>query len=188
MMRLLHILYCKWRMTAYVNGELSPAMRRRMARYIDAYPECYADYRRQRDMQRELNDRLPIFGVPQGGQLQRLWRVIEGEVAKPTTFILSLPQIFAYTLALGSLVWMVVVMTTLHYSDGATLVITPPTPDNAVLAVETSNPNRTAQVIPPTFVAIATSGGFEIITEINTVEPTDRATYQNPYPTPRLGE
>ncbi|MBC8170519.1 MAG: hypothetical protein H7X77_02565, partial [Anaerolineae bacterium] len=37
------IRYCKARMVAYVNGELPIAARRRMARYIEQYPECYAE-------------------------------------------------------------------------------------------------------------------------------------------------
>lgn len=188
MIRLLHILYCKSRMVAYVNGELSPTLRRRMAWYIEKYPECYVEYRRQRELRHELTSQLPIIGVPQTGQLQRLWRVIEGEVAKPATFILSLPQIMTYSLIVITLGWMVILMTTLYPSDGTTLVITPPTPDNAVLAVETSNPNRTAPAVSPTFVAIATSGGFLVVTEVNTAQTTNRTTYQNPYPTPRLGE
>ncbi|MDZ4669942.1 MAG: hypothetical protein SH821_03630 [Phototrophicales bacterium] len=188
MIKLLHILYCKWHITAYVNGELSPIQRRRMARYIENYPECYVEYRRQRDLSRELAERLPILGAPQGGQLQRLWRLIEGDVAKPATIILSASQVVVYSLSLTALLWMVVLMTTLHNSGVTTLVITPPTPDNAVLGVETRDPNHTTPAIPPTFVAVATSGGFEISTAVSTAQLTDRDTYQNPYPTPKLGE
>jgi len=188
MIRLLHILYCKSRMVAYVNGELSPKLRRRMAWYIEQYPECYAEYRRQRELRHELTSQLPVVGIPQAGQLQRLWRVIEGEVSKPTPFITSLQQAMTYGLFVSALVWMVIMMTTLYPSDGTTLVITPPTPDNAVLAVETSNPNRTAPAVSPTFVAIATSGGFLVETEVKTAQTTNRTTYQNPYPTPKLGE
>lgn len=188
MIRFFHILYCKSRMVAYVNGELSPKLRSRMAQYIEHYPECYVEYRRQQDLRRELASSIPMMGIPQKGQLQRLWRVIEGEVAKPATLILSLPQIMTYSVASVALVWMVIVMTTLYPSDGTTLVITPPTPDNSVLAVKTSNPNRTAQPVAPTFVAIATSDGFMVATEARPAQIPNNSSNQNPYPTPRLGE
>lgn len=185
MMRLIQILYCRWRMVAYVNGELSPAIRRRMARYIEQYPACYAEYRRQRELRLELSERLPIYGIPQGGRIQQLWCSIEREVAKPTRFRLTSSQITIYGLIVVSLLWMIMHIITLHQSNAMTLVITPPTPDNAVQAIETSNPNYTAPTMPPTVVAIATSGHLMIANQVLSEQTT---IYQNPYPTPKLGE
>lgn len=187
MMRIIHILLCKWRMVAYVNGELSPAFRRRMARYIEQYPSCYAEYRRQRELRLELTERIPVFGVSQSQNVNmtHLWRNIEREVAKPRRLSLSASQLTLYAFTVGTLLWMILLITTLHQSDGATLVITPPTPDNVVQVIETSNPNYIAPTIPPTIVAIATSGNLMIANQARNEQTT---TYQNPYPTPRLGE
>lgn len=73
----LRTLYCKSRMVAYVNGELPPAARRRVARYIERYPTCYAEYIRQKDAARELNFRLPLIGQPDKPALDRIWAAVE---------------------------------------------------------------------------------------------------------------
>ena len=186
MIRIIHILLCKWRMVAYVNGELSPALRRRMAWYIEQYPACYAEYRRQRELRLELTERIPVvFGAPSNANIKHLWRNIEREIAKPRRLSLSTSHLMVYTLTLGALLWMIVLITTLHQSDGATLVITPPTPDNVVQVIETSNPNYIAPTIPPTIVAVATSGNLMIANQVRNEQST---TSQNPYPTPKLGE
>ena len=75
--------YCKARMTAYLNGELSPGARRRMARYIAECPDCYAEYLRQLDLTRELESRVGGFGTPGVGQLDRIWANIEAEITTP---------------------------------------------------------------------------------------------------------
>lgn len=69
--------YCKTRMTAYVNGELPLHARRRMARYIDECPQCYAEYIRQRHVQQELVNQIAAIGKPDAGQLDRIWSAIQ---------------------------------------------------------------------------------------------------------------
>ncbi len=76
----LRTLYCKTRMVAYINGELPPAARRRMARYIEGYPTCYAEYIRQREAARELNFRLPLVGQPEKPTLDRIWAAVQSEL------------------------------------------------------------------------------------------------------------
>ena len=75
--------YCRRRMVAYLNGELSPAARRRMARYIDESPACYAEYRRQRGLHEHLKASLPPFGTPSRPQLDRMWSGIQREMQRP---------------------------------------------------------------------------------------------------------
>jgi anti-sigma factor RsiW len=72
--------YCRRRMVAYLNGELSPAARRRMARFIDECPACYAEYRRQRGLHEHLTVSLPPFGTPSQPQLDRMWTGIQQEM------------------------------------------------------------------------------------------------------------
>lgn len=76
----LRTLYCKSRMVAYVNGELPPAARRRIARYIERYPTCYAEYIRQREAARELHFRLPLVGQPERATLDRIWNAVQVEL------------------------------------------------------------------------------------------------------------
>ncbi|TVR18640.1 MAG: hypothetical protein EA396_15030 [Anaerolineaceae bacterium] len=70
-------------MTAYVNGQLSPAARSRVARYIDAYPVCYAEYTRHRDLQRELAATIPALGRPDSARLDKIWANVSREMQTP---------------------------------------------------------------------------------------------------------
>ncbi len=72
--------YCKARMTAYLNGELAPRSRQRMARYIDECPDCYTEYQRQRALVQDLKGYVPAVGRPQSGQLDRMWANIQSQI------------------------------------------------------------------------------------------------------------
>lgn len=76
----MRLRYCKANLTAYVNGQLSPRARRRIARYIDIDAACYAEYVRQRELARELNHSLPYIGQPTQPQLDRIWGAIQAEM------------------------------------------------------------------------------------------------------------
>lgn len=80
LLRLLRIRYSKSRMVAYVNGELPPAARRRIARYIEQYPACYAEYIKQRNAARELQWKLPLVGHAEKPALDRMWSAINAEL------------------------------------------------------------------------------------------------------------
>jgi anti-sigma factor RsiW len=72
--------YCRARMLAYLRGEHPIGVRRRMARYIDESPACYAEYMRQRDTMRELTHKLPLVGQPDKAQLDRVWAAVQSEL------------------------------------------------------------------------------------------------------------
>lgn len=72
--------YCKAHMVAYLHGELSPQARRRINRMIERDPACYAEYLRQREIMRELEHGLPIFGQPDARTLKRMWGAIQQEL------------------------------------------------------------------------------------------------------------
>lgn len=80
----MRLRYCKANLTAYVNGQLSPRARRRIARYIDIDAACYAEYVRQRELARELNHSLPYIGQPTQPQLDRMWGAIQAEIGTIT--------------------------------------------------------------------------------------------------------
>ena len=77
--------YCKARMAAYLNGEMSLASRRRMARYIDECPDCYAEYRRQLDVTRELESSVGGLGRPDRPQLRRIWSNVQTNIQYEAT-------------------------------------------------------------------------------------------------------
>jgi len=75
--------YCKARMVAFLNGELSPRSRRRMARFIDECDDCYTEYVRQREIQRNLNSDLRRIGSPDADVLSRILVDVKREVFAP---------------------------------------------------------------------------------------------------------
>lgn len=75
--------YCKSRMAAFINGELPLVARRRVARYIDECPDCYAEYLRQRDLAEELKRQLHMIGQPDHTQLNRIWENIQSDLSQP---------------------------------------------------------------------------------------------------------
>jgi anti-sigma factor RsiW len=78
------IRYAKARMVAYVHGELPSAARRRIARYIEQYPACYAEYVKQRSAMRELEWKLPLIGQAERPTLDRMWSAIQAGLETST--------------------------------------------------------------------------------------------------------
>ncbi len=126
--------YCKRRMVAYLNGELSPVARRRMARYIDECPACYAEYRRQRGLHEHLVASMPPFGAPSRNQLDRMWSGIQHEMYRPRS--LGWRQyparygVLAFLLALA-----LVLPVALEYSGAPPALPTQPMPGQTPVAL-----------------------------------------------------
>ena len=75
--------YCKVFMARFVSGELSPAARRRVGRYIDECEDCQREYRRQREFARRLERNLPALGAPNAKRLDELWSSLQSELQTP---------------------------------------------------------------------------------------------------------
>lgn len=73
--------YCKTRMVAFINGDLSEKARRRVGRYIDDCPACYDEYILQRNALQEIKPALRGMGIPDARQLDRIWGNIQAEMA-----------------------------------------------------------------------------------------------------------
>jgi anti-sigma factor RsiW len=129
--------YCKRRMVAYINGELSERSRRRMARYIDECADCHAEYTRQRCTQREIHDRLPSIGRPQAGQLDRIWTAIQADLSRPATANYQ-PQRFQLRYGFAVMLMVAALVFPLLFSDGGVspAAATQPTPDARVAYVD----------------------------------------------------
>jgi anti-sigma factor RsiW len=72
--------YCKRYMVGFIDGQLTPKVRRRVARYIDNCPDCYREYIRQRDLQNELKAHFALVSQPDTVQLSRMWRGVQSEM------------------------------------------------------------------------------------------------------------
>lgn len=77
------LLYCKTRMVAYLNGELSPEAHRKVSRYIDECPACYAEYVRQRELKRYLSISIPAIGQTNAHQINQMWLGVQSQLQQP---------------------------------------------------------------------------------------------------------
>jgi len=129
--------YCKSRLVAFLNGELPPHARRRVARYIDECPDCYEEYMRQRELQYQLKADMPYLGQPGVGQLDRLWSRIQADMQPPRTRPIRFRMRYGLaTMALVLVLMLPMVFDNSHVSQAA---ITQPAPPRAG-AVEATTP------------------------------------------------
>lgn len=176
--------YCKARMTAFVHGELSPQSRRRVARYIDECADCYAEYMRHRELQRELLHDLPAFGKPDEAQLDRMWSVIQGEVFTPQRR--TTPNFYRMRYGFATAAFFVVFMLpfTLGNNTIATASTTPPTPAEVVTA---------AMSTPGGTVALAEEAQILVSASVETTDTDEDVTREIepaavPQKTPEAGQ
>ena len=167
--------YCKRRMVAYINGELSERSRRRMARYIDDCTDCYAEYTRQRRIQREIHDRLPSIGRPQAGQLDRIWTAIQADLSRPATTNYQ-PQRFQLRYGFVVMLMVAALIFPLWFGDGgvSTVAATQPTPDARVAYVDdtvaTERPDADVSLAQPLTENVASTPAPDMQTEV-TIAP-----------------
>jgi len=74
---------CQRNMVAYLDGELTPQVRLRLARHLEQCPMCYAVYVHERDMARELAYALPLVGQENQPRLEKMWAAIQADMALP---------------------------------------------------------------------------------------------------------
>lgn len=140
--------YCKSRMAAFINGELPPAARRRVARYMDECPACYEEYLRQKALHQELTSTLPTFGQPSTAQLDRIWSAVQQDVFTPS----RRRPVYRMRYGLATLALMLALAIPLFLGEGSVrqAAATPPTPARVVSAATTSAPAATSPVATAT--------------------------------------
>jgi anti-sigma factor RsiW len=134
--------YCRAQMTAFINGELNEKSRRRLARYIDECPDCYTEFKRQRELQRQLINQLKDFGGPRPGDLDRLWSTIQVNLRSP--HISNRPT---YSLRFGAatiLLFIALILPLTLYEGGITLAAATQPPPNASQSIATEGATRVA--------------------------------------------
>ncbi|MDX1994417.1 MAG: hypothetical protein SF029_18685 [bacterium] len=142
------VRYCKARMTAFINGELSPKARNRVARLIDECPECYEEYRRARQLQGDLRQQLRRFGQPTSAQLEGVWRNIQAEMDGKPKAPIRTAHSWRYRASTSAAIIVLLASILLPFmmNSGQTsrASITPPVPPSRIIAT-TESP--TSQVV-----------------------------------------
>lgn len=75
---------CQRQMDAFLDGTLAPRARRRLAGHIDECPACYRVYVERRELQRDLQQALPLVGQrDHKPDFDRMWGAIRAELPQP---------------------------------------------------------------------------------------------------------
>jgi anti-sigma factor RsiW len=68
---------CQLQLIAYLNRELRPSMRERMARHLDTCPICYARFMQESQLASELQQEMPLVGRGQTPGFDQVWSAFQ---------------------------------------------------------------------------------------------------------------
>ena len=133
--------YCQVHMARFVSRDLSPAVRQRVARYIDECEDCYREYMRHREFNHKLAQTLPALGAPSQGQLDAVWTALQSELNAPDPPTRALRDFakrsslqFSYGLAAVAVCLALLLPVALGYRESLQVVDLPPAPQSLLLA------------------------------------------------------
>lgn len=150
-------------MTTYVSGGLPVDIRRRIARYIDECPDCDAEYRRVRELSRELAALVPALGLPEKPQVNRIWGQIQQELTAP----LPRRRMFSSRYGLGMLLLALLLIVPFVYPNSYSAAVPSQPPPVELSLHKTPVASRT---VASTSLIRSTDSSSEILLQ-NTPEP-----------------
>lgn len=160
--------HCQARMSAYVNGEVSPQVRRRMARHLHTCSRCYAVYQRESQLRNLLERDLPPFGVAGRTQLSAIWVEVRAELTQHKTAVRRPSQhIMRYGFVVA-LMLVVMFLPMALYDEAVSVTVPAPAlpeiTDTTMAGVERTGVNRALENASPIGTAVASSlGTLEIV-------------------------
>jgi hypothetical protein len=97
----IHCGECRLHLVAFLHGDVSPLLRRQIARHIDHCPDCYGLYLQELDLMRDLKREVPRIGAGHQPRFDQVWAAIQQDIVKPKP---SLPRFdMRYGLAMVAL-------------------------------------------------------------------------------------
>jgi anti-sigma factor RsiW len=100
--------YTRMNLDAFIDGELSPRVRRRVAQHLDRCSHCDRRYVQRRQLRRELQQALPLVGHHIEPDYAALWQGIQVELPRRTP-----PRRFRYGLVMMMILLALVVPLTM---------------------------------------------------------------------------
>ena len=98
----IHCGECRSHLLAFLHGDVSPLLRRQVARHLDHCPACYELYRQELDLMRDLKREVPFIGATHQPRFDLVWAAIQQDIVKPKS---AMPRFhFRYGLAMMALV------------------------------------------------------------------------------------
>jgi hypothetical protein len=146
--------HCGRHLDAYLDGQLSPKARRRVAQHLSRCETCYADYARRRDLRNELQNTLPLIGtLDQRADFTRMWHSIRTELPRGDRRRYQLQA--RYGLVVAMLLIMLLVPFTMGHRDLPILLPSRPAPDS------TEELGTPTQPVAMATVAVSVTQGHE---------------------------
>lgn len=139
--------YTRARLDAFIDAELSPRIRRRVAQHLDHCPHCDQRYIQRRELRRELQQALPLVGQSVEPDFAALWQGVRAELPRRTP-----PRRFRYGLVMMLILLALVVPLTMGNGRVTQALPEQPVPQ-AQAGTET---HQSAKVAPPA-TAVASS-------------------------------
>ena len=140
---------CRSHLMAFLHGDVSPLLRRRVARHLDHCPACYSLYLQELDLMRDLKRNVPLIGQGHQPSFAAIWAEIQTDIVKPKP---SLPRFhMRYGLAMLALVTVFLVPLTLG-NQNLTLASPPTQP---VPLTQPATPKGTEPGVLETPVAVS---------------------------------
>lgn len=138
---------------AYINRELKPRARARVARHLTTCSACDAEYSASRMVSRELRATLPLVGSVESGRFEIMWREIAAQLAAAPR-----PMISTQRWATTMVALLVGIVLALAWSP-RTSVAGVPTPPTAVrvAASDAGTPVALIMAVRPAFHRIGDS-------------------------------
>lgn len=112
--------------TAYINGELDSHERRRITQLIDSDDTCYAEYRRQLALNRDLSSDVPVLGQTLQPSFDAMWSDIVQDMELPNGY--NRPHKARYSLLSITLALVIMVPLLVGNSQGQFVVPSQPPP------------------------------------------------------------
>jgi len=74
---------CRLHLMAFLHGDVSPLLRRRIARHLDHCTDCYRLYLQELDLERDLKHELPLIGVGHQSHFDQVWTAVQQDIVMP---------------------------------------------------------------------------------------------------------
>lgn len=114
---------CRSHLVAFLHGDVSPLLRRRVARHIDHCTACYSLYLQELDLMRDLKRTVPMIGQGHRPAFEAIWAEIQTDIVKPKR---DLPR-FHMRYGLAALALVMVFLVPLTLGNQNLTLASPPT-------------------------------------------------------------
>ncbi len=135
---------CQTHLLAYIQGEVPADVRQQVSRHLQGCPVCYAHYREQETLTRDLALAVPLIGQGQKSDFARVWSSVQAEIVRARQPMTVSPA--RYGLALAALLLAFIAPLVLG-NQGMILAMPPtqPVPVTLVSPIISSTPSTTAE-------------------------------------------